>query len=681
LQDAIELPRNLKKTSMNAPPLSRDRSDCPALVVAVSILLWWAIAALISMTPAWKQVEVRLLDSLLVASAPNKSIFPITVVGIDEASFSELGLQWPWPRRLHGELVDRLSAAGAAVIVFDIVFSEPSNFDDDRHLADAIRRAGNVVLAADRVYRESSSIRQWLRLDPHSAFTQAGAQTGLATVTLDPDLVVRQIPDSGDALWRTVIARLIREHPDITPNLAVAPGSLIHYVGSDHTFPYISYHEVVKPTGSIPEGFFKDQVVIVGRDVKASPDVESAQADLFATPFMASTGWLTPGAELHANILETMLGGSAISRLPDSALAALLALVAAASGVWMRRWRPLLSLAVGAGIGGLIAALAWGVFLKWNLWIPAVSSFAVVALMYVSLGGWSYLAEQLRRKEITRAFSLYVTPQVVDYLIANPDRINLGGERREITLMFTDLAGFTTFSENLSPEQVTHILNRHFTEMTDIILANEGTVVQFIGDAIMAFWGAPLDDDDQAFRAVATAIAMQKAMAVLRDGFASEGLPAIHMRIGIHSGSTVVGNLGSAKRFGYTAVGDDVNLAARLEGINKLYGTGIMVSYVTARQVEGRIALRPVDRVIVKGKSQAVEVFTPCEDPQLVTLTVEAIRLYRNREWNAAEARCQELLAIAPADTIATLYLARIAAFRASPPTENWDGAVELDKL
>ena len=244
------------------------------------------IAALVSLTPAWRQVELKLLDAMTVESAPNKSTFPITVVGIDEASFAELGLQWPWPRRLHAKLVDQLAAAGAAVIVFDIVFGEPSNKEDDKRFADAIRRAGNVVLAADRVYRETSSTRQWLRIDPHQTFTDAGAQVGLATVALDPDLVVRQIPESGDALWRTVVVRLIRQHPEITPNLGISPGSRIRYAGGDHTFPYVSYHEIVKPTGSIPADFFKDQVVIVGRDVKASPDVESAQADLFATPFL-----------------------------------------------------------------------------------------------------------------------------------------------------------------------------------------------------------------------------------------------------------------------------------------------------------------------------------------------------------------------------------------------------------
>lgn len=641
----------------------------------------WSGMALLSLTSAWEQFELKLLDGLTVSTAQNRSGFPITIVGIDEASFSELGLQWPWPRRLHAELVDLLAAAGAAVIVFDIVFAETSSHEDDALFTDAVYRAGNVVLAADRVYRETASVRQWLRLDPLPAFTDAGAKAGLATVTLGPDLVVRQIPESSDALWRIVTARLIQKHPEISANFNIRPDSFIRYAGGDHTFPYVSYHEVVNPAGTIPPDFFKDQIVIIGRDIKASPDAESAQADMFATPFLASTGWLMPGAEIHANILETVIGNRAITRLPEAAAFVLLALVAMASAFAMRRWRPLGSLLTGGAIACMLSAGVWVAFVKGSLWLPAGSSFALIFLMYLSLGGHSYLVEQVRRKEVIRTFSLYVAPQVVDQLVAHPDRIRLGGERRKITVMFADLAGFTSFSESLSPEQVTHLLNRHFTEMTDIVLEYNGTVARFIGDAIMAFWGAPLDDEDQASHAVAAAIAMQKAMVAMRETLAQEGLPLAHMRIGIHAGSAVVGNLGSAKRFDYTAIGDDVNLAARLEGINKLYGTGIIVSGKTVRQIRKDISFRLIDKVVVKGKSQAVEVYSPCDDPKLVEFSKKAIQLFRNQEWDAAESCWRELLAIAPDDELAKLYLERIASFRISPPPENWDGVMKLEKL
>lgn len=651
--------------------------------VALIALFWWVVAVTMAFFPAWQQLELKLLDKLIVASAPNQSRYPITIVGIDAESFAKLGLQWPWPRDLHAELLDRLRTAGASVVAFDVLFSEPSSrgAHDDQSFADAIKRAGNVVLAADRIYRETAVTSEWQRLDPLPFFLQAGAQVGLATVPLDPDLVVRQVPEANEALWRTSVLRLIRDHPELAPNLVTAPGSYIRYVGGDHTFPYVSYHEVVQPTGSIPEGFFKDQVVIIGFAARASPNAQSAQSDLFNTPFLAHNGGLMPGAEVHANLIETALSRNSISRLPTLALSLILVLVVVGSAWTMRVWRPIQSALWGLGGLALIGATVWVVLVQWNVWVPSGSILALVLLMYISLGGRSYVLEKARRAEITRAFSLYVTPQVVAHMIAHPEQMKLGGERRNITTLFTDLAGFTSISEAHSAERVTHLLNRHFTEMTDIVLEHHGTVVSFIGDAIMAFWGAPLDDDDQAYRAVAAAIAMQEGMHTMRAEFAKEGLPPIYMRVGIHSGSAVVGNLGSAKRFDYTAIGDDVNQAARLEGINKLYATNILVSRETAERIGDRLRFRAVDKVIVKGKSQAVEVLTPCTDQRLIELTILAIKQFRAQQWDAAQATLGDLLAYSPDDKIAGIYLERIAKFRAAPPAEGWDGAVELDKM
>lgn len=643
--------------------------------------VWFVIAVLVSMTPAWKLVEFKLLDGMMVASAPNKSSFPITIVGIDDASMAKMKKQWPWPRRDHAELIDQLVIAGAALIVFDVVFSEPANDpDDDKYLAEAIKRAGNVILVAGQFLTQTGSVKQWTRLDPIQKFTEAGAQTGFAFVPLESeDAYVRRVPQEADALWRMVAIRMMNKLPEIRANPNLAPGSLIRFVGPDHTFPYVSYHHVINGTGGLPKDFFKDSVVIIGRNVEASADIQAAQADLFQTPFFHH-GFM-PGVEVHANLIETALADRAITPLPRVATILLLALIAAAGAFAMRRWRPLLSLFIGLAMISLIAAAVWVSFVNLGYWVPAASMVTVIALMYISMGSWSFLAEQARRKEITQAFSLYVTPQVVNYLIAHPEQIKLGGERREVTLMFTDLANFTTISESLTAEKVTQLLNRHFTAMTDIVLEHHGTVAHFIGDAIFAFWGAPLPDEDQAYRAVSAAIAMQKAMEVMRAELARENLPAIHMRVGIHSGQPVVGNLGSEKRFEYTAIGDDVNLASRLEGTNKLYGTGIIVSGETARRVEGRVALRLIDLVRVKGKSKPVEIFTPCDNPRVVELTTEAIHLFWKREWDASESVLKELLVVAPEDKIAEIHLKRVAGKRVAPPAENWDGSTELDKM
>jgi adenylate cyclase len=263
----------------------------------------------------------------------------------------------------------------------------------------------------------------------------------------------------------------------------------------------------------------------------------------------------------------------------------------------------------------------------------------------------------------------------------HPERLKLGGERREVTTMFTDLEGFTTLSERLEAEQVARILNLHFTRATAIVKRHGGTVNRFIGDAIMATWGAPLADAEQALHACRAACEMQADMDAQRAELAAEGLPPIRMRIGIHTCIAVVGNLGSSDRFDYTSIGDGVNLAARLEGVNKLYGTGILLSAETARRLEGRLGVRAVDRVIVKGKSEAVEIFTPCADAALNELNARAIAAWRERRLDESESCWRQVLAALPGDGVARVHLERIAASRAASPGAAWRDAVELEKL
>jgi len=276
---------------------------------------------------------------------------------------------------------------------------------------------------------------------------------------------------------------------------------------------------------------------------------------------------------------------------------------------------------------------------------------------------------------------MYLAPEVVDQIMAHPEKLKLGGERREITLLFTDLKGFTRISEQLGPEEVTQLLNEHFSRATAIIKQHGGTVNRFIGDAIMAIWGAPLADEKHALNACLAARDMQLDMRKLREDFSQRGLPPIFMRVGVHTGPAIVGNLGASDRFDYTAIGDSVNLAARLEGVNKFYGTEILVSNATVQLLGGALPLRPVDRVIVKGKTEAVEIFTVSDHAEVNRLTAEALQAYRELRWDASEAKWREVLERLPGDRISTLYLERIAGFRAQPPATGWDGAVALDKL
>lgn len=565
--------------------------------------------------PPWQALERRGLDALTVLAAPGESSQPIVLVAINEESFEVLKLRWPWPRGTHAELLDRLTLGGAAVVAFDVLLADASDPKEDEAFAASIRRAGNVVLAADFTYAETQSARLWKRTEPLALFTDAGAVPGLATVPLDPDQFVRAIPGEPDAFWRQVVKILqVR-----VPSLAVPPlpeaGAMIRYLGATGVHPVVPYHLVLAASPEELKGAFEGRIVIVGRDLRAAPELGMAQADLFATPFIAEAGGLQSGIRIHATIVENALTGAAVR--PARPLAMLLANLAAAlaAAAVFRRARPLVAAAAMVALAASVFGLAWAAFAHAGTWLPYAAPVAVVFVAWLAHLLRAYFAERARREEVKRAFSLYVAPTVVDQLLADPKRLALGGEVREITIMFTDLKGFTGISEKMPPDVVSRVLTEHFTAMTDIILAHGGTVIQFIGDAIMAFWGAPLDDPDHRLHAVEAAVEMQRGMAKLRGELAAQGMPELHMRIGLNTGRAVVGNMGSRRRFAYSALGDCVNLASRLEGTNKAYGTRILIAGETAKGVGEAVALRRVDLVRVAGKTEAVEIFAPADDP------------------------------------------------------------------
>ena len=634
-------------------------------------------------TTPWRVLELKGFDVLTRFTAPQRSSVPITIVGIDEASFKEVGRQWPWPRSVYARAIDELVKSGALVIGIDVLLHEPSNLGkaDDAALAQAIGKAGNVVLASDRVYEETAVSRRWMRVDPLPELVDAGARNGYVKVELDPDLVVRRVPLAEDAFWRAITATLDKLQPGLAQASAPTSGAMVRYAGGDHTFPYVSFYQVLDAAKYLPPRPFEGQIVLIGRDIQASVDARAAQSDLFFSPFTGDNGGLIPGVELHANFLETAFRDAAIRPAPAPWAPALVIVVVVIGFAAMRPWRPLVSGAVTLTVIAALAALDWALFQKLNVWLPVVAAMSSAVAMYISYGGIAFVLERKRRNEIRRAFSLYVSPEVVDHVMAHPERLGLGGERREVTMMFTDLKGFTTLSEQLTAEQVAQILNEHFTRATAIVKRHGGTVNRFIGDAVMAMWGAPLGDPEQAAHALRAAREMQADMEKLRTDLAARHLPPIYMRIGVHSCIAVVGNLGSSDRFDYTAIGDGVNLAARLEGVNKLYGTGVLASLDTVEKARGAVPMRVVDRVIVKGKTQPVEIFTPCEDAAVCEASAAAVRAYRARQWDESERQWQAVLARLPGDTIALLYLDRIRTYRTIAPGVEWQDAVELEKL
>ena len=661
--------------SDSASPAVRRQQQVYALA-ACALALLLVGAATFSRT--WHALEFKTFDVLTAWTAPQRTALPVVILAIDEPTFQELQHTWPFPRSVHAALLKRLHDEGAAAVGLDIVFADPSTEAEDAALAQAIAETGPVVLAATREKIDSSNAALWLDVMPLQRFLDAGADAGDAGVEPDDDFVVRRVPVAREGF----ALRLAQRAAEARGKLPVLRHfDWIGYRGPRGTFDTRSYYQALEP-GLLPAGFFKNKIVLVGRSARTATELSRSQADLFNSPFGTAGGErLFPGVELQATLVDNYLTGGGLRTVPEGWTLALVALLVPLLLWGNRRLHPAGAAALAAALVAAIAGASWWLFGRFQLWWPPLLPAAAAVAVYgaAALAGYAFVRRRARQ---TRAmFAQYVPPAVVSRLIAQPELMRLGGEAREVTLMFTDLANFTTLSEQLSAEQTVEVLTAYFNAMTPIVHATGGTVDKFIGDAVMAFWGAPLDDPQHAEHAVTAAISMQQAMQVLVADLRARGLPPIHMRIGLHTGRVVVGNVGSEQRFSYTAIGDAVNLAARLEGANKAFGTGILLSAATAAQLPSSVALRALDDVVVKGKTEPVRVFTPCGDAAVRDASLAALNAFHARDWDGASGYLAQVLARVPGDAAALRLQQRVAEARALPVGSDWSPAVALDKL
>ncbi len=661
--------------SDSASPAVRRQQQIYALA-ACALALLLVGAATFSRT--WHALEFKTFDVLTAWTAPQRTALPVVILAIDEPTFQELQHTWPFPRSVHAALLKRLHDEGAAAVGLDIVFADPSTEAEDAALAQAIAETGPVVLAATREKIDSSNAALWLDVMPLQRFLDAGADAGDAGVEPDDDFVVRRVPVAREGF----ALRLAQRAAEARGKLPVLRHfDWIGYRGPRGTFDTRSYYQALEP-GLLPAGFFKNKIVLVGRSARTATELSRSQADLFNSPFGTAGGErLFPGVELQATLVDNYLTGGGLRTVPEGWTLALVALMVPLLLWGNRRLHPAGAAALAAALVAAIAGASWWLFGRFQLWWPPLLPAAAALAVYgaAALAGYAFVRRRARQ---TRAmFAQYVPPAVVSRLIAQPELMRLGGEAREVTLMFTDLANFTTLSEQLSAEQTVEVLTAYFNAMTPIVHATGGTVDKFIGDAVMAFWGAPLDDPQHAEHAVTAAISMQQAMQVLVADLRARGLPPIHMRIGLHTGRVVVGNVGSEQRFSYTAIGDAVNLAARLEGANKAFGTGILLSAATAAQLPSSVALRALDDVVVKGKTEPVRVFTPCGDAAVRDASLAALNAFHVRDWDGASGYLAQVLARVPGDAAARRLQQRVAEARALPVGSDWSPAVALDKL
>jgi adenylate cyclase len=722
-----------------------------ARLICLGLLIGLAALRIYDPGPV-QELRVRIFDNFQRFEPRVKTARPVTIVNIDEKSLAKFG-QWPWPRTRLADMIINLSKLGAAAIAFDIVFAEPDRLNpetvadtmryldeatrirlrglpsNDQILADAIKRSrvvlGETGLAAvnpqlDKTFPVTGVAM--LGEDPQpfmfdfpgllrnvGPLEGAAAGRGLLTIKTERDGIVRRVPmmlQAQGAMMPSLSLEILRVVTG-TPTIIVksdkagiksvgvrgfevptdANGQLwVHFARQDPSI-YVSAADVVD--GSVPVDKIDHKLVLIGTSAVGLNDIKT-------TPVLSSM----PGVEIHAQVLEAALTKGLLSR-PNSIIVAEL-LTAIVMGILVIIFAPMFGPVVLVAIGALFASVligtSWYFYSQQRVLIDFTYPLLSTTAIYLTLIFSSFVREQAQRRQIRSAFGQYLSPALVEQLAQSPEKLVLGGEEREMTIMFSDVRGFTTISESYKhdPQGLTALMNRFLTPLTNAILARKGTIDKYMGDAIMAFWNAPIDDAQHQLNACEAAVDMLERIDELnklreleaQDG--GHGYIPLNVGVGLNTGTCVVGNMGSDLRFDYSVLGDSVNLASRLEGQSKEYGFPIIVGSRTALAVKDKFAILELDFIMVKGKKEPEVIYAIAgrEDTaqsgrfqRLRNLTIEMLACYRGRDWDGAleaiergrktdDARSLELLY--------KLYEARILDYKKNPPPEDWNGAFAL---
>lgn len=451
--------------------------------------------------------------------------------------------------------------------------------------------------------------------------------------------------------------------------------ALVPYRGPERAFPYISAADVLR--GRAPRAALEGRIVLVGTSAPGLLDMRS-------TP----VGAVYPGVEIHANLIAGILD-QRIKQMPPYVVGAevlLLALVGLALTLVLPLLNPLRSGVATAAILVAVVGINLAVWQYANLVLPLASGVLMILVLFALNMSYGFFVESRAKRQITGRFGQYVPPELVDEMAQNPDRFSMEGESREMSVLFSDVRGFTTISEGLDPKQLSQLMNEFLTPLTRVIYRSRGTIDKYMGDCIMAFWGAPLGDSQHARNAVLAGLEMQAAMDALQPQFRSRGWPELHIGVGVNSGRMSVGNMGSDVRVAYTVMGSAVNLASRLEGLTKEYGVSMIVGEAT-RAACPDMVFRELDRVMPKGTTEPVAIFAPIGPSAAVdkatrdelALWHQILKQYRAQEWDLAELQLLNLQRMYPSTGLYALFLRRIAHLRKNPPGPGWDGTTAFE--
>jgi adenylate cyclase len=718
---------------------------CLALLIGVAALRVADFAPI-------EELRFRTFDTFQRFDPRVKTARPVTIIDIDEKSLAKLG-QWPWPRTRIADLVTNLTKLGAVVIAFDVIFSEPDrlnpdtaadtfrNLDEDTKtklralpsndqvFADAMRHS-RVVLGESGLSEEIAEFDKTLPVtglamlggEPQrfmfdfpgllrntQVLEKAAGGRGLLTINPERDGIVRRVPMIMLAQGATMpslsfeMLRLatgtdtifIKSDAAGIKSVAVKGfevptdrnGQLwVHFARYDPSL-YVPAVDVLE--GRVAPEKIARKLVLIGTSAVGLNDIKT-------TPVSAAM----PGVEIHAQVLEAALTKSLLSQPPygpllEFAAAIILGILVIA---FVPLFGPVTLVAVGALFATLLIGASWYFYTQHRLLIDFTYPLLSTTVIYLTLIFTSFVREQAQRRQIRSAFGQYLSPALVEQLAQSPEKLKLGGEEREMTIMFSDVRGFTTISESYKsdPQGLTALMNRFLTPLTNAILARKGTIDKYMGDAIMAFWNAPLDDKEHQLNACEAALDMLERIDVLNKEREIEsqngghGFIPINVGVGLNTGTCVVGNIGSNLRFDYSVLGDSVNLASRLEGQSKEYGFPIIVGSKTALAVKEKFAILELDFIMVKGKKEPEVIYAIAgrEDTaqsgrfqRLRNLTIEMLACYRGRDWEGALAAIERGRLTDDAHTLELLYdlyEARILGYRENPPPENWNGAFAL---
>lgn len=653
-----------------------------------------AILANLNPLNSW---HLKIADSLYTKNNPSDNI---VIIGIDEVSINDkskfgLGRFGSWSRAYYKTVIENLENAGAKVIGIDFLLTEKQtsitenyikeliknpdeikNYSplldnpEDTELAETLGKYSNIILAGVDLGESDELIAD----EPLPIFINYNnEEVGLININLDEDSVARRIPIENSFALKT--AQKYSPAAIDTFEIPLENNEmLINYFEEPYEYNSIPFVEAYND--NFDTARVNGKIALIGVTTQKI-------GDHYATP--KDTKIEMPGVEIHANAIQTILSRDYLqnqSQVSETITIILLALVVALILSFLNIWlATAIILAITAGYYGY-AHLVYSRGTILNMIYP----FITIALAYVATLGYKYFAELREKKYVKTAFGRYLSPNVMSDVLKHPDLLHLGGTKRNVTVFFSDIANFTTLSEGMKPEDLISQINDYLSAMTDIIMDLGGTLDKYVGDAIVAYFGAPIDQPNHAVLACEAAIRMREQLPRLHEKWQSEGKSLADFRVGINSGYVVVGNVGSEKRFDYTILGDEVNLGSRLEGANKKYETRVMISEATAAAIGSDFIVRELDLLRVKGKTKPVRVYelvaragaVSGEGQELLERYNAGIALYRKREFGEALKEFDLALEVYTEDGPSKLYRQRCEVLRDFPPAPDWDGVFEM---